>query len=361
MKELIPTDSIQAAVRELTEVTDEGRIILRNQEELPAPVQDQMETFARRLQDLPELITPNQYRRLMRDFSKIMDANADNSGIIAAGTGMKRALEQDLANIRVDLLPEDEARQIKDALDAANRFYAKGIVNFQTPTAQRFTRIDENIFGPGRVAPGTMNADEVRDFAINLKSPQAIRDLRTLVGDDLMRSAAAQHVNDAFQLSMKDGLLDAGAFAKNLGLEGRPGLRQQEGVAAQVLANSPVSVEDLRNFIDVAQSVVPPRDPSQFVTRRVTLGGAAALAGAAGLGGAMVGQVGTGTALALTLLSRHGSRIVSDPVKLRLLTTALDKQVAQSAGRQALARLIRVMSDEGILQSEQPEPAARLQ
>jgi hypothetical protein len=239
-------------------------------------------------------------------------------------------------------------------LAAANNFYSKGIVQFQTATAGKFALVEENIFTAGGVVPGTINADEIARIAINLRSPQGISDLRGLVGPENMNQAARNFMQTAADNATREitgsggrvlKVIDPDKFAKELGLiGGGKGGRNREGIA-EFLSGSGFTIDILDDFVRVMREIVEVADPSKFLKRRVTIGGAGALMAALGAGAAVTGGPGeaggavTVTAVALTILARRGSTIFGKPKNLALLTKALDKMNSATVRRAAVGRL----------------------
>ena len=107
-----------------------------------------------------------------------------------------------------------------------------------------------------------------------------------------------------------------------------------------MLKDTPLKVGDLEDFIRVAKAVgsVEIPDVSTFIARRAILGGGKAVAGTflAGLG--LTNPLKT---IAIIATARKGLRVLSDPAKLKSLTTALDSTATQKAQRAAVLRLIR--------------------
>ena len=221
VKEIIPTDSIRVFAREIADDIKSARIRKRGTTDAPGLVgeletaqlsgeggkfisrpADSVGDYINGLRELPELINMEQYRGLVSDLKSLIDKGKFEGFDIKRVVQAKEALEFDLNAIRTDLLPDGaEGEAIKSALEAANLFYSKGILQFQTTASKPFARVEKNIFTSGGKVPGSLNADEVERIAVNLKSPQAIQDLRQLVGDDLINQAARKRVEDAAEIA----------------------------------------------------------------------------------------------------------------------------------------------------------------
>jgi hypothetical protein len=348
--QIIPTKNAKAIAKVFANNSAAERILLEDQKNLARPTKDAAKKFLLSLRKLPENITIKQYRGLMDDLSRLFDQFKNDGTDVSKLMDMKKALEGDLNSIRADLLPEAEGDALVEALQTANSFYSKGIVDFQTPVAQRFGRVDKNIFRAGPVRPGTIAEDELAHAALSMRSPQAIQDLANLVGEKNMRQAARNWleatINESTDLIKVGGdemsVLNPDKLLRKLKFEGP----KSDGLKA-LLRRADVDPAELQNFLKVVGSIENVADASTFVKRRVTLGGVSALGGLVGFGasGALEGAVAGSaiTAAALTFLGRKLSKIVSTPRALRLMTTALDKQAKQSVRQNALAAVVNAV------------------
>ncbi len=383
--DIIPTEQLKASAKELYGEATAGQIKLAKTGELSTAAlrspkgSDAVAAFEKYLsdlRDLPEAINIEQYRRLTKDLNDVMSAlKAEGVDVRQAGI-LKRSLEEDLNNIRVHLLPEGEGAALKDALVTANKWYSKGVVQFsedvatartpkgfkgketlETPTAKKFERVDKKFFEPGTKRSGTINEDELFKVAVNLKSVQALNDLEAVIGRPAMRRIARRVMEDAAEKSLatvkigsiEDKIFDPVAFERALGLTGAG----KAGTPAleELLKKGGVKLADIKDLIRAAKSIEVLGDPSTFVRRRAIMGGASAVVTAgAGFGGAVAGGGGlaTGTAIvaagAITLLSRHFSKIFSSPVALKNMLDALDTARNTVARQAALGRVLNFVT-----------------
>jgi hypothetical protein len=110
-----------------------------------------------------------------------------------------------------------------------------------------------------------------------------------------------------------------------------------------------VDLDDVRGLIDVMKNIQDIGNASDFVKRRVALGGIGALAGAGGVGAAtLVGGAPGGifTAVSMTFLSRHMSKIFASGDKLKLMRNALDEAADATLRRVSLSKLIDAVEEE---------------
>ena len=318
---------------------------------------DSQETldFISQLKDIPDLINPDQYRRLTEDVSDLIGIRLKDGADVRLLTDIKKSLEESFGNIRTDLLPKEQAVAIQESLRTANAFYTKGMPKFQNKTASAFERVDKAIFGPGASRAGSLNEDEIFKTVVNLRSPQQIKDLTELIGQKKVSEAASRVFQDAVESARKDIDLSGKTFSvvnpfeleKKLGLAGA-GKDKIEGMR-ELFKTSGVNLDDVRGLIDVMKNIQDIGNASDFVKRRVALGGIGALAGAGGVGAAtLVGGIpgGVFTAGAMTFLSRHMSKIFASGDKLKLMKTALDEAADATMRRAALSKLVDAIDEE---------------
>lgn len=312
--------------------------------------------FISQLRDLPDLINPDQYRRLTEDVSDLIGKRLKDGGDVKLLTDIKKSLEESFGNIRTDLLPKEQAVEIQESLKIANTFYSKGIAKFQTRTASAFERVDKAIFGPGVSKAGSLNADEIFKIVVNLRSPQQIKDLTELVGQKKVSEAASRVFQDAVESARKDidlsgktfSVVDPFALEKRLGLAGA-GKDKIEGIR-ELFKTAGVDLNDVRGLIDVMKNIQDIGNASDFIKRRVTLGGVGALTGAVGIGAGAVATAGVPgglfTAASVSYLARHMSKIFASGDKLKLMKTALDEAADATMRRAALSKLIDAVDEE---------------
>lgn len=331
-------------------VDSKGQPILKtiiNFKELPRASQETVIKFIDNLRSLPETITPTQYRQLKGDLSDLIGKNLRDGWDVKQLTEIKGALETGFNNLRTDLLPAGQGEAIKDFLTTANKFYSKGIVQFQTKVAKTFERVDKTIFKVGAETPGSLNADEIYQVAVNLKSPKQIGELTKLVGNKNMKAAASLHFETAVGSSTKQtsllgeqyNTIDPFELEKSLGLVGAS--KQKLAGVNELYKIGGVNLKDITDLIDVMKRIEEIRNPSEFIRRRLILAG---MSGAAAVGGAgFIAGGGPVTIGAMTLLSRHFSKIFADPKKLKLMTTAMDEAKNAIFRQSSLGRLTKML------------------
>ena len=348
---IVPTDSTRQVANQIRDQRAAARVLvpgargesktLVQPEELRNPLDQFFDNFA----NIPERLTVTQARGLQRSLNEATQrASAQGFDISRAGQ-IKQALEQDMNSLDVGNLPPEVGQSIVGALQRANTFFADSIRPFETATAKRFGRVDRNIFNPKFAKAGSANPDEAFKAVVNTRSPQAMADLRRLVGNDAMKGVARRHVEDALAKAVASGApkgsslnFDPSNFAANLGMDSAQG-RQ---VLDEALKNTGVTSSELEKFVDVARAAsdftVP--DVSSFLQRRFTLGGVRSLLGGATLA---AGVSSPPAGIALAILARKGSQILSSPSALRAMTTALDDSVSDQVKRAAVLRLARAV------------------
>lgn len=345
----IPTDVPDGPVQVAKAIADDiaaKRIALKGGDELGVARVDEVGAFIAKLSKLPETINIKQYQGLVQDLQSLISKGDFDNFDVKRVVQMKTALENSLNALT-------GPQEVKQALASANKFYSEGIVKFQTPTAQKFLRTDKRMFSTGAAKPGTINRDDLTKIVVDLKSPEAVRDLRALVGDDLMSQAAAKRIQDAGAAALETieisghqlGIIDPKKFANALGISTKKLTTQGEGLQ-ELLKGTGYSVEQLQSFVKVLERIEKQSDASQFVKRRVTLGGVAALGAAVGFGGA-VGSGGISVlALVGTVLARKGSTVMASPQSLNAMITVLDENAKLPQVRIAAIRLLNVLRED---------------
>jgi hypothetical protein len=305
------------------------------------PVGDYLNQFAQ----LEEFITVEQARGLQRGLNEAIRKGMSDGHDVARLGDVKHALKDAINNLDLSRVSLEEARDVAGALDRANNFYRVTKGRFETPTAQRFGRVDRKIFQSGKVfTPGTVNAEEVLDSVFSAKSPEALSDLRKLVGAREFRKTARSYLEKQVKASMipqKEGEIIGEMFSA-AGFEKRLGLDTPEGwaVMEEMLRGSDVTIKQWGKFLESAKRGTDIRisDPSQFLQRRAGIGGMAALAGGMLVAG---NQITLSTAALLTLLFRQGSKFLMNPDQLRQVTRVLDDTATNQQKRAMLIRIVR--------------------
>ena len=354
--DIIPTDNLKELGRVAREAEEAGTIFLKGEKKLAAPTQDVVNDFVKQLEGLPDNINVEQFTKLSRDLEKAFKKFVVEGVDVRALAGVKGALEDALSNINVMASPDGLI--IKDALDTANRFYAKNIARFQTPTAKKFGRVDKKVFEAGRGAPGTINADEVFEVAVNARSAVAIKDLEKLVGEKLIRQAGRKIVEHAISKNtlIKGGIPQLPKFGdirKTLGLIGPEGRIRNEALAEMIGKKNLKALDDT---LAIASKIAETQAVSNFIARRATLGGAAAIGTAFTFGGSVLKSGGAIGSLGLTLLARHLGRLATDPAALeQLQRVILNTDVALSVRRTSLLRLARTIAQDSSERAHLPD------
>ena len=370
-KDIIPTESIRGLANELVQDAIDGKIVLETGEELAPAVKDQVFTTLAALADLPENITLPQHRRLNKELKILFDVVEKAGGNIRDLGRMKSSLDIDLNNLDVSQLPEGEGRKILKALETANSFYTQQAARLETSVAQKFGRVDKNIFRQGFFKPGSVTPQQTADVILSLRSPDAIDQLRDVVGTNAMKDAARAHLENSLKLATEEidlagQLVEATSpslLKRELGITSKKG-REIAGLK-KLLEIADIDFGDFTRLLDAAEALEKAGDPSTFIKRRVTLGGARAALGAAGFGAALgtgAAQAGPVSIITGTFLARKLTDIATNPIALKNMITALDTQLATAARRLALGRAITAVNRDQAeknrrSQSRRPSPA----
>lgn len=341
----LPTKNTSATAKKLFEEAQSGRTLLKTGKVLTGPkgVTDSLQDFIDQLKELPERITVKQLRKLQRDLGEAAGrAQADGFDVKRA-VDLKRSLERDLNSPDLTLLTEAEGTKIVEALTRANQFFAETAKKFETATAGRFAKSDKNIFRPGFFRAGSLNADEIAKDVFNAQSPQALKDLRKLVGTNQFKRVSRKHIDDIAVKSFDEsaeGVLsfNTDSFVKNLGLDTPSGRQAVE----EMISGTGVAMKDLDNFVEVARAAedFTISSSSTFLQRKFTLTAFRGIGSAAAFTASLADPITTVTAI---FLLRHGGRILTRPSTLRNLTRAMDDTLTRQQRRTALTRVAQLV------------------
>jgi hypothetical protein len=339
-----------------------------------SPRSDKVLEFLQEIKNINGKISPEQYRSLQSDINFLIRQGNVQGTDVRRLIKVKKGLEKDFSMPFVEsdnLLGLLEEKQIADEIlkahAVANKFYAEGMYKFSSPVARKFKRVDKNIFSAGVEVPGSINPDELAKGVFRVGSPESLTQLKELVGKDSFQKAVRNHFQDAFQTATTttaEGLnFNIKTLMKSVGLEGTK-RENLEGLKV-MLKDSDVSFEQFSDFITVAQAHADTYVPSasQFLQRRLTLGGARSVAAVAGVGAAGVGLTTAPiTAIGLLFASRQGSKLITNPKNLELANTMLDFKSPRMAKWQAAMRSLTLMiSDKDVSEEDKKGLEAALE
>ena len=313
---------------------------------IPAAVNAKYATFIKRLAQLDDYATPSQIKQLKQDigeYSKLV-AGKDGAGVFRL-TNLAESAEGALRNFKnynLNAVGPKEAAEIINKLKIADKFYANNIVKFTGSTAKRFSKAEKNIFSPGFKKSGTIEPDEIFDHVVRAGSPTSLKDLRFLIGDKNYAKVVKRVIDNAFSKSVAKsdefrGLkFDPYKLEENLGLVGK----NQSEKLFNLVKGTKINPNKLLDLIEVsklhANMQVP--DVGAFMARRLTLGGYKSVIGGLFMGaGVMQNPVVTGSVI---LLSRSGSKFLSNPKNIDLAIDALNTTAPRSLRYKAIVDLV---------------------
>ena len=341
--DIVPTGPVKGAAADFVEEVQRGQITLADGETLVGPVADELNEYLTKLVDLPDKMTIDQAQKLSADLEAFIRRAINDGFDVKRVASVKSSIEEALSQIDVTGLKPGEGEAIIAARDAANEFYSKGILKFQTTTAKKFARTDPNVFRAGPERVGSLNEDEIARVAVNLKSKQAISDLRELVGDDLINKAARRHIENAWDAAIivdKDsGFIKGMDWDKMRGALGLTVQKTDERAAMrEFLKNSDVDFNELTALISTASRIQVPSGVSSFVARRAALGGMSSAVGGATATSLIADSV--LSSLGVAFLLRHGGKVLSDPAQLKAMRRVVDASVPINQRRALFGRLL---------------------
>jgi len=334
-----------------------------------SPRSDAVLDFLKQIKEIPGKIDPQQYRSLQADINFLMRKGGKEGLDVKRLRDVKKALEKDFSMpvIGTNSSMSPSGAITSEAIDAvlqshkiANDFYAEGMAKFASPTAKRFRQVDKNIFGAGAEIPGTINADQLAKKVLKIGSPQSLQQLKGLVGDKVYKTSVRSLMDDAFSKAQKTASTDVdlnfnvNTLKEELGFIGKKS-ENFEGLK-ELLEGTDVSFQQFSDFLTVAQAHTDTFVPnlSQFLARRVGIGGARSLASVGGVGAAAGGMMTAPFAtLGIMYTSRMGSKLIANPKNLELANTLLDFRSPRMLKWQGAMRgITQLMGDKDITDVE---------
>jgi hypothetical protein len=443
----IPTQEIRLLSEGFREKLKQEQRILRTGEQVGGQPLGEFEQLLHRYADEGEFWTAGQFRGAQKEFNQKWREYERNYAIgkedpIAAHAAeFKEALENSLNRVdgwrTAGLNKQDIAmmQSVKNSLTDANTHFATFADTFKSPLAKHITLADENIFTAGALKKaGWVYDDQIANDLFKaflngeVRSSQALKDLRTLVGPATFKKYSRKYMEDiynnsaeVYQFSWGGKLLPGSRgttiskeeyVRKQLGFS-QSDIRNVDGsytdafnrvqmpkykvAGAKEAAEEVVeaggkvtghnsyeirainperwernlfgssgenvdflknfykemghsakeadsAIDSLRNIIEIAKAnnSVKIGDTAQFVKRRAVLAGAAGITGA--FLASSMGDPLTGVAMAL--LARYGSNILTKPAALKAMVTVANPEYKDKMRRNSYLRLIRLAFDD---------------
>ena len=341
---IILSHDIKVIGQEFAEQRAAGTLLNEAGEPLERATADTLGDFLASLGGLEDTISFAQFDDLSNQLRDLVGSLSREGFDVSRVAQIRGAMEEAVRSLDVR---NPDIQVIAEALEAADTFFSKHISEFQTPTAQRFGRVDRNIMRAGFEVPGSITPDEAADIVLNLRSPQAIQDLRALVGQDVMDQAARGFLENAFENSIRRGeqFLDPDLLRNSLGI-GRGGRISNEALKEFI---GPDTFDNLVKISGVLDEIPTLPNANKFILRRTVLGGVKSFFTGAvlfGGGGSILGSVGAGKVLTLAYLARRTGAWLNDPRQLQALTRMLtDTTMTQVQRRTLLGRLMEANGD----------------
>ena len=336
-----------------TVVRDGKKVQLKIKKPIPSAVNQKYGQYIRKLSNLEDFITPNQIKQIKQDLAEFSMniAGKDNAGVFkisklskAADGALRDFDNYNLSSFSSDpKVSKESLGRLISELKAADSFYANGIQLYGRSTAQRFRKVDKNIFMSGFDKPGSIEADELFKYVIKTGSPKSLKDLRTLIGDENFSKVSRKIIDNAFTKASVRGdqfrglLFNPNILEEELGLAGKNASEMLDNITAGTKINK----QKLMDLIEVskAHANIEIPDVSSFLQRRVTLGGAKSLLGGLAMGAGVLSSP-TAT-LGLMAVGRGGSAFLANPKNLELAIESLDITAPRALRYIAGEKLIR--------------------
>ncbi|MCI0526157.1 MAG: hypothetical protein L0Y56_01705 [Nitrospira sp.] len=269
---------------------------------------------------------------------------------------------------RTDLVGTPKIGVRQASLD---RLWEDFLGSHEIAVSKKLMLMNKNVFKETVALLQSKNPDALVQLMLKSGNPQFIRGVRTVVGDDAVRELSSRFIDITVKKSMftrerKVGqFFDPERFERLLGFNDKKGFRFASTI--EMLRGTGVTerlLDDLIKVAKVAATVEIP-DTAMFVARKTVLGGARGtintILGASVVGGGAGAAAGGAAAaispfaslpaaFAFTLLMRKGSKVITNPTHLKLITTALDGNANKVARRSAIIRVMGLLAreEEGI-------------
>ena len=336
---------------------------------MAGPKGEDVRRFIAQFDHLGDYISIKQLRAIQKDLNRFYDQAGvkgfDKKQLGAAKDATEKAV-LDLDNWDFSKVAPEVADAIMSRYRYANRIFMGtqkvigGSRKSPNPVADAILRTgDEGIEG-GRLA-GTLNPDELAELAFKAKSPEAIRQLRTLAGDDVVKLLARRHLAQSIKNATQSSKttfgksvikIDPDKLLENLGLSDAS--KASLDALQEMLRGTGTNVKDLKEFAQILSTFDEMVLPSQFVARRAVLGGLGSLKGATGIGAIMTQDPSLVVGVGLLLATRGASNWLTNPEALKYATKFLRRDPTDPGYAQAALRMLRLAAGQGT-SAEEPK------
>lgn len=336
---LIIKDFLQKRPKEVitkTVVRGGKKVKLKVKKPIPASVNQKYGNYIRKLSRLDDFVTPAQIKQIKQDLNNFSDLVTGKDGVgVMRLTKLNKAADgalRDFDNYNLSAfgmdanVSKESLGKLVSELKAADAFYANGIQLYNRSTAGKFKKVNKNIFLSGFDKPGSIESDELFKYVVKTGSPQSLKDLKVLIGDDNFAKVSRKIIENAFtKAAVRDDKFRGLLFNPNI-LEEELGLigRNQSEVLENITQGTKLSKQKLQDLIEVSKAhanlEIP--DVGAFVARRATLGGYKSILGGFVMGAGVVSEpVSTAALIGIT---NRTSAFLANPKNVDLAIEALD-------------------------------------
>jgi len=325
-----------------------------------ANINKSYEQYIKGLSNLEDFITPAQVKQIKKDLAEFSKGivGKDGGGVFklskiagATESSLRDFTKYNLSAFGTDpKVSKQSLNKLVNELKKADEFYANGIKLFQRTAGQQFTKADKNIFLSGFSKPGSVEPDELFGHVLKSGSPSAIKDLRSLIGNENFSKVSRKVIDNAFKASTKKDIngifFNPNMLEEQLGLVGR----KQSEILENITKGTNLNPQKLKDLILVSKYHVnmPIPDVSSFIQRRALLGGVSSLAGGAVMGAGILSS--PFASVPLIYMTKKGSKFFASPKNVELAIEALDITAPRSlryiAGDKLLRGLIKDSTDD---------------
>lgn len=345
-------------------------------------LQESGKPFVKLLPDIPANIAKQDLKQMngiitkIDEFMSTLDKTSSQDAFIRKqAVQLKLAVMEDIMT-NVTGKNMGDAQSIVAALKKTNEDFSLTMSSvFETATANRIGSVQKGgLTGKGVLKDATRQpVDTLAKTIIQLDSPQAVKELRTLVGAKTFKRVVGQVMNDAVERSMAAVPGSGSAlkqfntelFINALGIKKGFGSRRAAISSMLDMAESPFKMKDLDTLVDVLKKIegTPIPDVATFVARRAVLGGwksaLGSFMGSAGAVASLTGNLGTLLVASSIFIggSKFFSRLISKPETAKSFMKALDETASTATRRTAYVRAMRLAIND--IQQSEPSAANR--
>jgi hypothetical protein len=286
--------------------------------------------------------------------------------------GLRRGVQADM----LTNLKGPNAKAIGDELTVLTAEWGKTVDElFSNAIAKKIGLKPAEGIRAARFAGSRGEIADTIGFVLRSNDPAMVKDLSRILNPQTFKELTASVLNERVRGAFTRGeggnlVLNPGKFAATMGLDNPQSGRYLQ-TKAMLEASGGLTMKEVHRLDDIAKAIegVDIPDVSTFIARRGTIGGLSAVTKAlvptmafssgAGAGVASSGISGGVVGGLMIYGGAYGiSRAISKPANARLLRRVLDKDATDAVKAAAGFRLMRLVTDDAVLEGDMTRDAA---